>query len=483
MRKSLAAALEASARRSEARAAHASAATALLRVSEPSVEESRRTQRLAAAAATAWHAGQPDRARATIARAAGCRRAAEGPAAATEWRNRGALWEPGHGPGSAARGRRRQFRSVLDPGLLGDAAEAAIFSGQIAKAAELCARAECLPATTARDRMMVSVLLGFGRVFSGDHQSAQVLLSEVVREADTLGEPSGLIRAATSASVAGRPGDGLALMNRAVDLARRQGLLSLLPIALQTQSYELFHNGQFELAYGAAEEGYQLSLDVGHGRGWHLTTMAMVEAVWGRESDARRHSEEVLAIGQAAGSTFLAGVGEWTLGFLDLAMGRPDEATGRLLAVTDLERREANPLVALPAIPDAIEAAVRAGRSDQLGGRLAALKSWAETAPVGARRAWLARSQALLGLRPPEEAFGSSISERRQSFAARAGPDPADVRRMAPRRAPAPGGTRASPIGSGALPQPGDASLRRARRGRGTRDGRDSTQARSLHAR
>jgi hypothetical protein len=65
--------------------------------------------------------------------------------------------------------------------------------------------------------------------------------------------------------------------------------------------------------------------------------------------------------------------------------------------------------VALPAIPDAIEAAVRAGRSDQPGRRLAALKSWAETAPADPRRAWLAQCQAL-GLQPPEEAFGEPLA-------------------------------------------------------------------------
>jgi hypothetical protein len=69
-----------------------------------------------------------------------------------------------------------------------------------------------------------------------------------------------------------------------------------------------------------------------------------------------------------------------------------------------------NHLAALPAIPDAIEAAVRAGRSDQPRGRLAALKSWIETAPADARRAWLARCQALLGLQPPEEALGEALA-------------------------------------------------------------------------
>jgi DNA-binding CsgD family transcriptional regulator len=407
----VAAALEASARRSEVRAAHASAATAFLRAAELSVEEGRRVRRLTAAASAAWHAGQPDRAREAIALALPV---AEGQLRVRLLRLSGGIEVRCGSLATALDQLLEASDTSSDPSLtvelLADAAEAAIFSGHIAKAAELCARAGVVEATTSRDRMMVSVLLGFGKVLAGDHKAAQALLAEVVREADALGEPSGLIRAASSATVAGTPGDGLALINRAVDTARRQGLVSLLPTALQTQGYELFQNGQLELAYAAAEEGYRLAIDVGHGHGWHLTTMAMVEAVRGQDADARRHSEEVLAIGHAGGSTFLSGVGEWTLGFLDLVMGRPEEATGRLLAASDVDRQEVNPLVALPAIPDAIEAAVRSGRSDQVGPRLAVLETWAETARVDARLAWLARCQALLGVRSPDDAFGEAIA-------------------------------------------------------------------------
>ena len=65
----VAAALEASARRYQARAGHASAATAFVRAAELSADEVRRTDRLAAAAEAAWAAGQPERARELIARA------------------------------------------------------------------------------------------------------------------------------------------------------------------------------------------------------------------------------------------------------------------------------------------------------------------------------------------------------------------------------------------------------------------------------
>jgi AAA ATPase domain len=65
----VAAALEASARRYQARAGHASAATAFVRAAELSADEGRRTGRLTTAAEAAWAAGQPERARQLIARA------------------------------------------------------------------------------------------------------------------------------------------------------------------------------------------------------------------------------------------------------------------------------------------------------------------------------------------------------------------------------------------------------------------------------
>jgi hypothetical protein len=62
----VAAALEASARRSQIRAAHSSAVTAFTRAAELSTDPERRASRLAAGAHAAWAAGEPVRARGLI---------------------------------------------------------------------------------------------------------------------------------------------------------------------------------------------------------------------------------------------------------------------------------------------------------------------------------------------------------------------------------------------------------------------------------
>ena len=266
----VAAALEASARRSQARAAQSSAASALLRAAELSGDEGRRTRRIAAAAQAAWDGGQADRAREAVARAL--------PLAGGELRARllqlsGAIEERS---GSLPRalellleGAKVSSDASLKLEMLADAAEAAVFTGQLSKVVELAERLGAVQPTTARDRLIASLLLGFAKVFSGDHQQARALLEQTLREADALDDPRALSWASSAASVGGQPGDGLPYANRAVESARRQGILSQLPRALQQQSYELVNTSSFDLAYAAADEGYRLALEIGQSGGWH----------------------------------------------------------------------------------------------------------------------------------------------------------------------------------------------------------------------
>ena len=167
---------------------------------------------------------------------------------------------------------------------------------------------------------------------------------------------------------------------------------------------------QFDLAYAAAQEGYRLSLDLGHGSGGHLVNMAAVEATWGREQDARRHAEEALALGQRRGSWFPAIMAEWTLGLIDLAAGRPAEAANRLFAVTSAGHPDRNPIIALEVMPDAIEAAARAGLHDQAAMRLDDFRGRVRAAPTQPRLALLARCEGLLGTRNLDEAFGEALA-------------------------------------------------------------------------
>ena len=406
----VAAALEASARRAQLRAANCSAATALFRAAEISGDETRRLRRIAAAAQAAWDAGEYDRVRDALARSL--------PTATGEER---ALLLHLAGVLEERTGSLRDAHAILldgadltqDPSLelemLFDAAEAAIYCGELQSVANLHDRVAQVPASTKRDRLRRGVLLGYACVFAGRHEEADALFAEAVALAEAIDDPRTLLWAADAASVGNDLGAGLSYTTRAVDLARQQGRLSLLQLALRRHAGELLWNSQFDLAYAAAQEGYSLALAAGYSVAGHLANLALVEAIWGRAEEARCHAEEALALGQRHGSAFLVVIAEWTLGLIALMEGRPEEAADRLLAVTSPERPDFNPSICLPAIPDAVELAIRVGRRPEALERLDAFRAWVDAASTEKRRALLARCQALVSERDPDEAFVEAI--------------------------------------------------------------------------
>jgi len=406
----VAAALEASARRAQLRAGHASAATAFLRAAELSTDVDRRAHRMAAAAQAAWDAGQPDRAREIIGLAL--------PSAGDQTR----AWLLHLGGVIEARmGSMREAFSWLvqgaeasdDPSrtleMLVEASEAATMYGDTATSIRLAARAADIEPVTPRDRLMAAVMDGYAKGLAGDHDQAQSRLAEVQVQAVTLDDPRALIWASSATAVAGDAEHAVSYANRAVEAARRQGLLSMLPEALEEQAMVLIENESFDLAYATAAEGYRLSLDVGHGSGWHLMNMAMAEAVRG-DGAARAHAEEALSIGQRTDSGGLTAYAEKTLGFLDLTLGRAGQAADRLLALTTPGGPAFNDFIAAETMPDTIEAAVRAGRQQAAAERLEAFGEWVAAAPTPGRQALLARCAALVGARDEEEAFGEAAA-------------------------------------------------------------------------
>jgi DNA-binding CsgD family transcriptional regulator len=405
----VAAALEASARRAQLRAGHASAATAFLRAAELSTDDGHRALRMAAAAHAAWDAGQHDRAREIIGRAL--------PLATAQ--TRAEVLHLG-GVIEAFMGRLQEAAALLvaaadactDPSLtiemLIQAADASVSSGDPAAVAELSRRAMRITAVNGLDRFKIAAFTGYARFYAGDHAEAQALLTDALRGADTLTDPYVLLLAADAATISKGLGAGMPYVNRAVNLVRRNGLLSLLPPALRQQAVEYLWSSQFDLAYAVAQEGYRLAVDLGYGSAGHLMNMAAVEATWGREEDARRHADEALAMGSRQGFKSRA-ITEWTLGLMEQAVGRPAEAASWLLALTAPGRLDIHPVIAFEAVPDAIEAGVRADRPEEAADRLETLRGWVTATPTQAHQALLARCAALVGARDPDESFRDAI--------------------------------------------------------------------------
>jgi DNA-binding CsgD family transcriptional regulator len=412
----VAVALEASARRYQARAGHASAATAFVRAAELSADEDRRTRRLAASAEAAWAAGQPERARELIARAL--------PLATAQVRV-GLLQLRGRI--EVATGDLRSAVAVLLEAadasedasltleLLIEATEAAEYAGDYAQAAALGARADAIGPRSETDRFRIAALNGVAAEVVGDHERAAPLLHEAIRRAERLEDPQALLWAAfipTMGNMGGTLGDALPYATRAVTIARERGLLSILPTALSQQANALTGQGRFSLAYAAAEEGIRLASDFGHrlGASWLLTNLATLDALRGDEAQARAHADEAIELAGVSGPILIVGYAEWALGQLDLTLGRPGEATDRLLLVSAGERPESNPLTALWSIPDLIEAAARSGRLDETADRLDRYESWVQHSPSAARLSVLARCRALAGEGDVRERFETALA-------------------------------------------------------------------------
>ncbi|MGC0379679.1 helix-turn-helix transcriptional regulator [Streptomyces sp. SAI-229] len=393
----IATALEESARRATRRAAHAPAAAALLRSAGLSTDGGRRTRRLTAAAEALWAAGQTDPARSTAARALPL---AEGEQAARLLRLSGVIEaRAGH--------LRNAYDQLLEAAEAGEdpsdtletlieAAGAAFFLGDAGRLAVLAGHTAAIVPGTARDRLIAYLVRGHAKLLAGAYEEARDLLDGAAEQAGKADDPRALIWAARAKSVAHGTGAGLEHADRAVRLTRRRGLISLLPLALAQQSADLIGVGAYDLAYATAEEGERLATELGQGRATHLNHKAMVEAVHGRYDEARAHAEEVLLLTQRNGSAYHAALARWAIGIAELGAGRPAQAVERLLTVTAVGSPGFNPVVGFAAMPDAVEALVRAGRSDEAVSLTHTFAVWAEAAPTDARRALLARCRAML---------------------------------------------------------------------------------------
>ena len=296
----VAAALDASARRAQLRGGHASAATAFERAAALTLDDSRRGPRLAAAAQAAWDAGQANRARELIARALP---GAGGMLRARLLHLRGVI-EPRRG--STRDGVRTLTDAAgasTDPSftleVLHDAIDSALDIGDHSAVRKLGELAAGLPARTPRDAFNKTSVIAFGARSAGHLRRAREVFGEALELARGMDDPAGQLWASHVASLAIELGAGLSFATRAVELARSQGLMCLLPRALDQQAAELARNSRFDEAYAAAEEGYQLSVELGQSLEVFLfETMARVEAICGREADAREHAQQVIGLAQ-----------------------------------------------------------------------------------------------------------------------------------------------------------------------------------------
>ncbi|MDR8412536.1 AAA family ATPase [Nonomuraea sp. 3-1Str] len=207
---------------------------------------------------------------------------------------------------------------------------------------------------------------------------------------------------------------------------RRHGLIGVLPEALTLLAQAELSAGRHGEAEAAAREGLRAASAVRQPyRAAHLhALLAWLAAVNGDEDRCRRlttpagavpallavdghtatlsgeaacatrvpHLAELAQVAEGAGAA--QAVGTWAWGLLELGLGRPRPAVERLAALWSGACH--HPLVALHAVPDLVEAAVRAGLREPAEEPAARYADWAAASGRPWARAVAARLEGLL---------------------------------------------------------------------------------------
>lgn len=197
---------------------------------------------------------------------------------------------------------------------------------------------------------------------------------------------SGLLLADDEATVA--------VTSALVDDARALGKLTWIPYALELLALGHLLRGDLAAAQTCLGEGIPLAEELGMTNETAVLRSigAWLAAVHGDEDGCRAQAAEVEAVlaGRHPGAAALAA---WGPGLLDLAAGRFDAALDRLEAVYGGPARRDLPM---RAVADLVEAAVRAGHPDRARGPAAELEHWAVHVATPTARSLALRSRALL---------------------------------------------------------------------------------------
>lgn len=412
----VAAELESTADRAQLRSGHASAATALVRAAELSIDTPSRARRLVAAAGAAWHAGQPERALSLLDQAGPMVK--DAPVRAELCHVRGEIeFRCRHVVDAyetlmtgAAEAAPLDSRKALE--MLFDAANAGAYAGDYARVAEAGLRAAALSlGDNSADGLLVGLLIGVGGLQESKTADELPRILEAIAHSDDFDEPRWLIWAAGGAQVVGDAAKAADLLRRAVALARASGQREKLIPALASFVLDGMIEGRHAVAAEAAE-GLELARDarLRNPTSIFLAVLAWLAAVRGQNEECRAFAAEASESAQATGNALASSIAKWARSLLDLTRGRPKETLTHLAAVRE-GPGVGHPYIALLSTPDLVEASVRTGLRKHARAAFAALERFAQPGAPPWSRALAARCRALLA--QGEEAEGEFVDALR----------------------------------------------------------------------
>jgi DNA-binding CsgD family transcriptional regulator len=203
---------------------------------------------------------------------------------------------------------------------------------------------------------------------------------------------------------------GLALGTSVVAECRRRGWVAWLPWTLANLAMTEAVAGRHASALANATEGLRLARDLGQPASICRceSVLAWLAAVRGEEDRCHELAHDTLQLAETHQLPTIAVSATWALGLLELSLGHPERAFNRLADPTT------GPLAVPPFVclflPDLLEAAVRAGRTDaDLGELVAWYEEWAAATDQPVAEANLRRSQALFRDDAAEEHYTAAL--------------------------------------------------------------------------
>jgi len=406
--------LERTAERAKRRGGHAAASKALRRAAELTFSDARRSRRLVAAAHSAWDAGLLDEALALL-RAVGTETDAN--TIAELCLVEGEIELHRGIPIEAAKvlmaGAERI--AAIDPPkalqMLFAAARSASFAGDFGTLIEVGRRASKLHIEESDpEAPFIDLFAGMVAMTEANDTSYQGPLLPALDRLAEASDPRWLTLAASAAAAIGDQARYDALRRRAEVIARRSAAVEILATVMEGSFSDMLYD-RVAAASAASEEGLQLALETGlvNCACLHRAILAWVAAVRGDDERCVSLAEQATETALQHGLAPQNSIAQWAVGLLHLGLGQWESATIRLDEMIESPPGIGHPLIALRALPDLVEAAVRAGRLDVAE---SAATRFAEYARDGASDwdvALAARCRALIA--PTSEAREELLSE------------------------------------------------------------------------
>lgn len=393
--------LERAADRARSRGGHAAALMALRRAAELTTSDVLRQRRFVSAAQAAWDSGQPREASALL-RAVD---AEKDPATDAEVSHlRGAIafdcGSPVEGAAVLLEGAGRAAQADPQKALqmILDAAMCANYAGDMNLLIEAGRLASTLPVSeVAPETSMVELLSLMVGMLQGEDSTYRAGIARALdRVADTT-DPRWLIWAGGAASIVGDRTRDDALRQRAEAIARGTMAVGSLAMALARTAWSDLRYERLVAASNHAEEGLRLALETSlpNPACNHRAVLAWVAAVRGDEATCTSLSGQASETAMAHGLAAQNALANWSLGLLQLGLGHWESAVTRLQALESGAPGTSHPFVARKALPDLVEAAVRAGRHETAGWAASRVADYAQEGDPYHELAIAARCRAL----------------------------------------------------------------------------------------